>query len=288
MVVIFMYDKEFFDDLGFSEEFLKDFLKGFKERLLNSQAVHELADGLVTSLFSYLNRENNSSVNFFQPFYRGRVHEGIKTIFSQAESPIELIFLNSLLINSITTLPLFLFITSPSIHDAPKMMSIYRNYHKKVFDIWKLYKENYNDSLEGFNLFIEKLFTGNNMTSYDKECFIFHFLCHFNYPKLYNTYHISIQPKFLDFKINNKSIRPDILIWIPGDETFKLIVECDSYQYHLNKKSFVDDRKRDRLFRSKKYDVRRYTGVEITTDPIEVSLDLICYLKSFLNPNNEL
>ena len=75
-----------------------------------------------------------------------------------------------------------------------------------------------------------------------------------------------------------------MFIWIPGDENFKLIVECDGFQYH-SKDTFTSDRKRDRLFQRKGYEVLRYSGSEIHRNPFEVSWDLFTHLQNRINLN---
>jgi very-short-patch-repair endonuclease len=81
-------------------------------------------------------------------------------------------------------------------------------------------------------------------------------------------------------RVEGKSVRPDMLIWVPSDESVRIIVECDGFQYHSNKAVFIHDRKRDRVLKSNGYEVLRYSGTEIFTDPVATSADLAEYLRS--------
>ncbi len=90
----------------------------------------------------------------------------------------------------------------------------------------------------------------------------------------FNSYHITPQAAFPNFKIDNKSIRVDFYIWVPSDPSVKIIVECDGFEFHKTKNSFINDKQRDRLFQLNGYNVIRYSGSEIYIDPVEVSTNL--------------
>tara|TARA_R110000868_G_scaffold267791_1_gene527071 strand:- start:232 stop:480 length:249 start_codon:yes stop_codon:yes gene_type:complete len=75
----------------------------------------------------------------------------------------------------------------------------------------------------------------------------------------WDTYHITLQAGFLTLKLDNKSTRVDLLIWKASDEKLKLIVECDGFKFHNTKEKSV----RDRLYKSKGYQVIIFSGTEI-------------------------
>ena len=93
-----------------------------------------------------------------------------------------------------------------------------------------------------------------------------------------NTYQLMPQARFPEIVISGHSVRSDILIWKPTDDTFNLIVECDGYKYHSSPERFSNDRARDRLLKSEGYDVLRFAGTEIYHRPIEVAAELVRYL----------
>ena len=78
-------------------------------------------------------------------------------------------------------------------------------------------------------------------TEEDYELFEYHRLIVKNF--VWDSYHITLQAGFPKFRIDNKSTRVDLLIWKPNDEKFKLIVECDGFNYHNTKEAFIRDRK---------------------------------------------
>ena len=71
-----------------------------------------------------------------------------------------------------------------------------------------------------------------------------------------------------------------MLIWVPSDESVRVIVECDGFQFHSDKVAFIQDRKRDRALKAQGYQVLRYSGSEIHADPVAASVDLAEYLWS--------
>lgn len=74
-----------------------------------------------------------------------------------------------------------------------------------------------------------------------------------------------------------KGMRFDYFFFKRNDERSPLIVECDGYEFH--KDSFIKDRKRDRAIRSSSFEVMRFSGSEIYSDPVKVSFDILDYWK---------
>ncbi len=77
-----------------------------------------------------------------------------------------------------------------------------------------------------------------------------------------------------------------MLVWVPSDESVRVIVECDGFQHHSGKVIFIRDRKRDRALRAQGFDVLRYSGTEIYSDPVAASVDLAEYLWSLPRSTN--
>lgn len=96
---------------------------------------------------------------------------------------------------------------------------------------------------------------------------------------LQNSFHFTLQPSFRNFTEDCKSFRPDLLFWIPAKPDLRIVVECDGFAFHSNKKSFVSDRKRDRIFAQRGYRVLRFSGTEIFQDPPAAATELFCCLE---------
>lgn len=93
------------------------------------------------------------------------------------------------------------------------------------------------------------------------------------------SFHVIPQATLPEVKVGQRGVRVDMLLFVPMRPEVKIVVECDGYQWHGNKETFTTDRKRDRLLRSKGYDVIRYSGSEIVAQPItcagEFVIDLL-------------
>lgn len=210
------------------------------------------------------------------------INDSVKTIYKYSESPIELIFFNSLLHHFLSPLDNNYFDATLSF--LPLFTHPMTNTNKQLEELIEAYEESveiYNrgdiyepiDNLKG--LFNNGVIDSDLLKSFQE--FLFQHQTN-NYR--YKTYHFTMQCGFPELKVDGKPIRTDLLIWKPNDKKFKLIVECDGFQFHSGKKSFINDRKRDRLLQSKGFDVFRFSGLEIYHEPFKASLELFEYLKS--------
>ncbi len=105
-------------------------------------------------------------------------------------------------------------------------------------------------------------------------------LVFYEYLFLEDSFHMILQPGIPNIRVEGRTVRPDMLFWVPSDESVKIIVECDGFQHHQEKVVFIHDRKRDRALKAKGYEVLRYSGTEIHSDPVAASVDLADYLWS--------
>ena len=202
--------------------------------------------------------------------------ENIKLICDNSESVIERIFLNSLAFVFITQKPLGLFVTPP-FHDAPARIKLFRENYKGFLAFWTHYqKMSGSKSAKGFTEFLDTLVQNGEMTVAENQDLNHYLLMHGL--EFFNAFHLTPQAGLPDIKVDGKAIRADMLIWIPNNEEFKLVVECDGFEFHSSKESFIADRKRERILRASGYDTLRYAGSEIYNDPVGTSSDLFEYL----------
>lgn len=87
-----------------------------------------------------------------------------------------------------------------------------------------------------------------------------------------NIWHLSLQPKLEIDGLGN--IRPDAIAWSKDAFCAGVVIECDGYEFHSSKESFISDRKRDRALQDYGFQVRRYSGSEIVADPLGVGIEL--------------
>lgn len=88
--------------------------------------------------------------------------------------------------------------------------------------------------------------------------------------------------------LSGRTIRPDLAIWFPADDSARLLIECDGYEFHSSRDKFRSDRARDRELLELGYRVLRYSGSEIKEDPVRLAksvLDLVQTLSIPARPN---
>ncbi len=210
-----------------------------------------------------------TALNSFYP-------QAINFVYDCAESEIEKLFVNSFVICFLFGDPLRLKF-EPSKEQGFEEIQKTREYLKLMLEIDKQHFEETGET-NGWFWYIDFLLETGEIS---KEQHEFHFYDYIfthgmNY---YNAFYVTLQTRFSEIKIDGKSIRPDMFIWKPSDENYNLVVECDGFQFHSGKNSFISDRKRDRHLRSLGFDVLRFSGSEIYNDPVAMGKELFEYLQ---------
>jgi hypothetical protein len=247
-------------------------LKNFVKRSINEQ---------------YLNSDDPSSLSyptFYEAFLPGIAERNANNIYEYSHSPIERVFLSSLLLLFIKSGMPCLHITEPAA-DVEAYMHYYRKNHLSIMQLIESYKEVSGDrELEHFDeALLEKkrkgVFTEDQVT----EIQVHHSIVrHFEW----NSYHLIPQAGFPHIKVDGRSIRCDLLIWVPGDESVKIIVECDGFAFHNSKSAFDNDRARDRQLQLYGYRVIRFSGSQINRDPSKISSEIFDLLAA-LDQNHQ-
>lgn len=195
-------------------------------------------------------------------------------VFRFSESPIETLFLNSLIVMSFFESAFFLLFT-PKFDSISETLKYTRERSDAIASALKQFKD---ATGLGDREFLETIKSSPDIPIdwkqwTDMEVILIRGL------KLNDRFHLSMQSTLQEMKVEGRVIRPDAFIWVPTRPDFKLIVECDGYQFHSDKAAFTRDRKRDRLLHAGGFDVLRYSGGEIWSNPAEVALDLLGHLK---------
>jgi hypothetical protein len=201
------------------------------------------------------------------------VTSNIETVFDCAESPIEQLFLGSLVLGFLVVDPPRLNVTPPPPGDA--LVAIQdRMAQIEQVRAWD------QQCVEGDRLladFFAWLVEEGDLTQ-DEARYWKGF--HINYFGLgmYESWHATLQAPLPGIVVDGKGIRVDMLLWRPSHPDTRLVIECDGYQFHSSSEMFIRDRKRDRALRAAGFDVLRYSGSEIWSDPLAASADLFRYL----------
>jgi hypothetical protein len=204
------------------------------------------------------------------------MRENLEIVFAASESPIETVFVNSLILAFIKADPLNL-VVQPPVPDALTFMDDFRIHSAEFRKFAAWYKSTHSDSLSGFDDFIDGLHTKGKIDD-EEHWGLRRHLAFYEYFGLENRFHLFLQAGIPDIVEKGRSIRPDLLLWIPSDSSIKVIVECDGFEYHSEKASFDRDRVRDRALTAAGFQVLRYSGTEIHSDPIGTAADLADHL----------
>jgi hypothetical protein len=194
----------------------------------------------------------------------------IELINKHSESPIEKIFLLSVFITSITV-NLTGFIYTAPVLDTDKYMDYY---HSDIGFLVNDFKDFSRITGKGLKDYEEYLIETNKLNESQGSKLRTDLIMYIGF-NFYNQYHVMIQPTFCNINRDSKKIRADLLIWKPSDKNVRLVIECDGYEYHQDKKHFIEDRKRDRDFNYNNYDIIRFSGTEIYNSFIDVSYELV-------------
>lgn len=205
------------------------------------------------------------------------ISANIDTIYKYTESPLESLFLCSLLLLNIRNWPFFFTVTSPIVADvfSSQMYALNQRIQRiqakrrqqrrppELRDMVEIF-----EALDDFKniapTFIDNHFEhiiGNKTTDFSQ-------MLGYVLDGLPSSFHISLQPTFKTISVEGRAIRPDMLLWIPNQPKFKLIVECDGYAYHHDKETFAKDRIRDRVLQQHGYQIFRFSGQEVFSDPL--------------------
>jgi very-short-patch-repair endonuclease len=214
-----------------------------------------------------------SYFSFYQKFLPQIAHRSFGYIYEYSQSPIEKIFLSSLLLLAVKNRMPCLHITPP-MEDALELISAFREKHMLIMKLVDSYKEVTGDeNLVDFEASLnEKVISG----SLPKEAAL-EIQVHENVIKHFewNSYHFTLQAGLPHIKVDGRPIRVDLLIWVPGDESIKIVIECDGFAYHSSKETFQKDRIRDRVLQMNGYRVLRFSGAEINKDPAKISSEVL-------------
>jgi hypothetical protein len=205
------------------------------------------------------------------------LEENISFAFDRTESPLEKLFINSLLLAFIKNDPLNLVIEH-SVRNAPNQIEEFHDRYRlfKEFSSW--YKKKFS-SLAGSDEFIDHELARGRLEAGEHHYLRRH-LAFYEFLGLENRYHLIVQPGIPGVVVDGKMIRPDLLIWVPSDDSVRIIVECEGFQNHDEKADTSKDRRRDRTRKAKGYEILSYSGSDIYNDPVAASIDLAEYLWS--------
>ena len=253
-----------------------------REVLLDSRQFLDLATHFIDKAVSECGPDEQ-----FKKFYKLSVQavteENAEEVKALAGSPIERIFLNSLVLSFIKSDGLGLLV-HPTFRDTPAEIAEFREELRHFKDFVQWFSENQpSDTMENF---LDEELRRGAMTQ-DERYRLARLIFRYRFIPLDRSYQMTLQPRFSDVKVGGKTIRPDIYFWIPSRPEINIVVECDGFAYHSDKETYKSDRQRDRALKSAGYDVLRFSGSEIVADPVNSPFELASYLWARAKEGND-
>jgi hypothetical protein len=254
----------------------QEFLKELRERLQGGEKFMELARSFIAQAVEETRSRDKKSR--FSEYYEGAlnaiVEENAAQVDAASRSPIERMFLNSLILSFVKNDGLGLLI-HPTFRDTIDELSEFREMLAKWRDFWGWFRKHHPN--KSVHEFLDLEMQRGAMDSEEREIYT-RYVFRYGYIPLDSSYHMSIQPPFRNLLGNGKIVRPDIYFWIPSKPDINIVVECDGFTHHSTKEAFDRDRRRDRAFKMLGYDVFRFSGSEIYKDPVNAPYELVQYL----------
>lgn len=236
----------------FDEETLLD-----KSKMLTT--IERIVEGLLTSsvgeedLLSALFDEWDESGysgekegDVFSLVTKNKLHYDIEVLFESTTTKEERSFLSLLIIQLALTNPhlIYFYYTNNTI-DQDRISLI--NSLEIIRGLWNDYAASIGNG--NFSAFVKHVLEDPACTEDMKESFLF--LTPSILFDTFHAYHLTIKPKIEGSQVYNQDARPSILIWIPSNPEFKLVVEfwSDFFELYLSGESG----ERDKLLQSEGY-----------------------------------
>jgi hypothetical protein len=223
-------------------------------------------------------REDTQGQSVYEDFAKSQIEGNFRTVFEYAESPIERLFLSSLCMSFAMYDPFSAEFTPPI--NVETFLKGFHEEREVTHYLWKTYQEKTgSDNIVDFMHDVQAFFKTVLGAEEDAPARIIRHQLLYNTFGLYDGYHLTLQPQLENIRVSGKGIRPDLYIWLPGEPSFKLIIECDGFAHHSSRASFSNDRARDRILQQHGFQVFRFSGHEIYHNPAGKAYDLFVYLQ---------
>jgi len=138
--------------------------------------------------------------------------ENLRLVFEQTQSPIERIFINSVLLMFIKNDPLSL-VVQHSVRNAPGQIEAFRQRRSQFKKFIGWYLEQHG-SLAGVEEYLDRELERGKMEP-GEHLYLRRHLVFYEYLRLENRFHLILQPGIPDIRVEGRAVRPDMLVWVP-------------------------------------------------------------------------
>ncbi len=200
-----------------------------------------------------------------------RCHSAIRAL---AESPIEQVFLRSVMLSFLRNSQCLIFM--PSFRNTLVELDAWQETLNKLKEFTRWYKLNHGSDTVADEYLAAQVSSGRmppEELDYTKELLLL-----YHYLPFRGAWHVGLQAKFPGLLTPRGTPRVDMLFWLPAPRSIRLVVECDGFTGHRFRSTFERDRRRDRALKAKGFEVFRFTGMEINSNPVIAATELFSFL----------
>ena len=251
-------------------------MAAFVDTLLDDDLLRSVTKRFVAEGATLHAKGDEQLREFLEMWMHTNCDSALDRIIAHSESPLERVFLAALMLGFTKWEPLGLQWTPKFDTDAPAMLDGYRSDHADMLATLAAYEAE-TGRKDGLMRMMRDV-TADDGTLGADATIMRHVLEEFF--ETWDGMHLTIQPKFTNIRVDGRSIRCDALVWIPADPTFKVVLECDGYEYHSDRPRFTTDRRRDRVLAAHGYKVMRFSGAEVFENPIAAATEAYDFLQS--------
>lgn len=250
--------------------------RDFAKALLNDADLKATIALFIKRVLEELANQSESElfVRFMGVWLEQSCEESFKLITTRTESPLERVFLASLLLGFIQSEPMGCLWTPVFKEDAPTVFQRYREDHAEALKAIEQFKNDTGMDDPRDRLLNIALLPDTPIA--EPKLFIRHLLE--DMFDTWNTFHLTLQPRFSNIRVDGRTIRADAIVWVPSDPSFNVILECDGFDYHSDRARFTSDRRRDRVLASNGYQVMRFSGSEVFENPVASAVEALHFL----------
>lgn len=217
--------------------------------------------------------ENKELESLVDAGFKLLVEKCLNVVSVYAESPIERIFLRAVMLAFLRNGQPLVFM--PTFRNTPINLKEFRDQVKKLGEFTDWYRERFGTT------YVSKEFLDIEVSSgkmqFEERDSIEELLLLYEYLPFRDVWHISPQPRFPKL-LGARGTRPDMLFWKPEHSDCQLVVECDGFATHGARVHFELDRRKDRALKTLGFDVFRFTGREINSEPAMRAYELFAFL----------
>jgi very-short-patch-repair endonuclease len=250
-------------------------LDSLRIMLLDDRAFERLLDRFLRKAVAERSPQDADLGRIYKNSLRTTARENALHIAKAARSSLERTFVRSVVLACLWNDGLGL-VSYPTGADAPSEIAQFRKTLSRFAELRGRHRRTV--SKTDFSVFLDQEAAAGRI-GWEERRTIAPLVAKYRFRRLDTRFHMTMQARFPQIKANNRPVVADIYFWVPMRPDINIIVECDGFAFHSSEEKFTSDRRRDRMFTARGFDVMRFSGLEVSDDPVKVAQELVAYLE---------